>query len=73
MQLTDTKSSSIAIFSWTERLIESTDRLIVGLREEFHAIHLQGQDRAFLATSKGMTYAPLEEAYYSDQDGLTTH
>lgn len=79
MQLRGTITSSTAFFAWTGRLIEGTDRLIEGLREEFHAIHFQEQDRAFLATTKGMTYAPLEEAYYADHSSLdelqapTTH
>lgn len=79
MQLRGTIPSSTAFFAWTGRLIEGTDRLIEGLREEFHAIHFQEQDRAFLATTKGMTYAPLEEAYYTDDPSFghdsrpTTH
>lgn len=72
MQLTAPKTPSSSFFAWTGRLIEGTDRLIEGLREEFHAIHFQEQDRAFLATSKGMTYAPLEEAYYTDNPGFVS-
>ncbi len=75
MQLSTIKTSS-SFLAWTGRLIEGTDRLIEGLREEFHAIHFQEQDRAFLATSKGMTYAPLEETYYAQNssfDSVTTH
>ncbi len=67
MQLRGTITSSTNFFAWTGRLIEGTDRLIEGLREEFHAIYFQEQDRAFLATTKGMTYAPLEDAYYAEQ------
>lgn len=66
MQLTATKTPSTSFFAWTGRLIEGTDRLIEGLREEFHAIYVQEQDRAFLATTKGMSYAPLDEAYYTE-------
>ncbi|TQV76180.1 hypothetical protein [Denitrobaculum tricleocarpae] len=76
MHLSATKTSSISFFAWTGRLIEGTDRLIEGLREEFHAIHIQDQDRAFLATGKGMTYAPLDDAYYADNptfSSSTTH
>ena len=72
MQLTVTKSPSLSFFAWTGRLIESTDRFIEGLREEFHAIHVQDQDRAFLATSKGMGYAHLEEAYYAEHPGFSS-
>lgn len=76
MHLSATKTSSTSFFAWTGRLIEGTDRLIEGLREELHAIHVLEQDRAFLATGKGMTYAPLEDAYYTDCHGFsstTTH
>lgn len=72
MQLTATKAPSISFFAWTGRLIEGTDRLIEGLREELHAIHVQDQDRAFLATGKGMTYAPLEEAYYAENSNFNS-
>ncbi len=71
MQLRGTITSSTAFFAWTGRLIEGTDRLIEGLREEFHAIYFQEQDRAFLATSKGMSYAPLDDAYYDDHPCLS--
>ncbi|WP_282604413.1 hypothetical protein [Pelagibius sp. Alg239-R121] len=73
MQLRGTITSSTAFFAWTGRLIEGTDRFFEGLREEFHAIHFQEQDRAFLATTKGMTYAPLEEAYYADHPSYSDY
>ena len=66
MQLRVSIQTSYAFLAWTDRFIE-------GLREEIHAIHVQEQDRAFLATGKGMSYAPYDATQHGLAERPTTH
>ena len=49
------------ILTSSTRLVDRTLRLVEDMREEYVAIHVQELDRAFFATSKGMTYASAFE------------
>jgi hypothetical protein len=66
MHIRSAGMSSVLLVSWSLRFVE-------GLREEYHAARILGQDRAFLATRKGRNYEPPDETYYDDHDSFMRH
>lgn len=50
----------------SDRFLAWTVRLSRDLRKEMSAIRIRELDRAFMATKKGMLYAPVEDRYYND-------
>ncbi|TQV83335.1 hypothetical protein [Denitrobaculum tricleocarpae] len=49
-------------------LIAWTTRIRKDLRKEISALHIRELDRAFMATKKGMRYAPVEDRLESKSE-----
>lgn len=56
-------ASSARLLSWKMVLVQSLGR-------ELHALHRQQQERAFMATSHGLTYTALKMAGHAEGPAL---
>jgi hypothetical protein len=56
-------ASSARLLSWKSVLVQSLGR-------ELHALHIQQQERAFMATSHGLNYTVLKLAGHSEGTAL---
>ena len=57
----------------SDRFLAWTLRLSRDLLKEVSAIRIRELDRAFMATKKGMLYAPPEDQYYNDDQWRDRH